>query len=430
MSGWLALAQSIIVISYANSGGELNLHELKEQYGNGTRAGVDATNVAGWTAPGMQKNLLGPFADIAKRHPIDAGAWAQIAGQVSLMAGSAFKIQSQLPLAKGFEWKQWFPALRGKAGGGKADAAQQVMGCGINIMRGLISIAGWNMLMKPAHEVTRQEMDSHPERAAGLINGAASVVGLTASYIKGNKSTLWAEAIWLGGDAVMMFAQKAHYGQNSATQDLPLINAATLFMKQLPVALSPREKTSMIDGLAGYLARKTIEDRADNAQRQPQKVKEEIDLLKQSITDGLNANLQTETMPYDRLVQAAARLTECFPVTEREPMLKKLVIGLSTSPGIFASQEELFEAVTKTANMQQSFTQNAPSIHSIGQEMAQLILAAPPAANAGVAMAVRDTVRAFSRGNPQELAIAQKVIAEHASQQLGLNLSNTASASR
>ena len=439
LSGNLALAQSLIVIHYANNGGELNYNELKNQFKQGERAGIDAMDVKGWTAPGMDKRLLGPLDEVARKHPIDAGAWAQIMGQGSLAAASLINIKrNYAPHMKQIPRSEWFTALKTPDARTLINDAftaekarhythtRDALGSTINILRTVVSTFAWFTLMRPAKEgkVTadwhhpiewiRQEMDIHPERAAGLINAGASGIGLAASVIKQNKATLWAESIWLAGDAVMMFAKKDHYGGAAARRDEPLIDAATKFMQEMPVVISASRQKAMVCDLALHLAQKTVDEQTDSKRARTAPITEEIANLTKSIEVGVNANLSMANTYYDRLTSACAILIERFPAPQREELITKLVHGLAASPGIYAAEEELVEAIRSRTDLKSGFGIDKPGMGIISRDIAQLVTAAPPIAKAGVADAIYDAVMPLIKSGPQDLTLLAKAATQAA----------------
>ncbi len=409
LSGILATAQSLIVMAYASSGGEANLRELKQQYKNGQRQGIDSTHVQGWTELPDKKHLFSPLTDLARRYPIDVGSWTQIAGQAALIGASGFQIANALPTAKLLPKDQWRGSLKMKEPlSGVIDpllkkqlASKDVMGAGINIMRALVAMSAWAMLMRPAKQVgeevgwdhplthMRQMIEAHPERAAGFLNGVASAIGLAASHIKNNTGSIWAEGIWLAGDAVMMFAKKEHYGEAGAAQEKTLINAGTEFMKQLPLVLSPSVQKKMVTDLANHLARRVVDER--EAKPLNAQALEKVTELAQTIADGIQANLAVEVLPYQQLTAACGRLVGAVPDAQREAVLQSLAQGLANAPGIQATPEELTAALRGLVPEPQGKTSIAPA--TLRQKIEQMLTSAPGFVRPPLAMALYDVVQ-------------------------------------
>lgn len=439
LSGALALAQSLIVIHYGNNGGELNYSELKNQFHQGERAGIDAMNVKGWTAPDMNKRLLGPFDDIARKHPIEAGSWAQILGQVSLAASSGFSLRDEVknlaPGTKALPLNEWMLALRTAkpeklvADGLLAEAkvpiykaTREGLASTINLVRTAISISAWTILMHPSKEgkVTaswmhpldrlKQEYDYHPERMAGAINMGASLTGITASHFKDNKASFMGEAIWLAGDIVMMFVHNNHYGGKAAEKEVPLIDAATRLLQEMPVVVSASRQKAMVSDLALHLAQKTVDDKTDSDRARTAPVSEEIATLKQGIETGVNANLSMINTYYSRVLSACSILVERFAPAQREGVILALTHGIAAAPAVYATEEEIAATIRSRVDMKAGYGLEQPGMGSLARDIAQIVTAAPPIAKAGIGTAIYDAVMPLMKQGPHDTMLLSKAI--------------------
>jgi hypothetical protein len=334
VAGKMAVVQSLIYMNYANSGSELAYSGLKAHHKAHIEQGVDPTNISAWSASESQQSKPSVFGHILKKYPIETGALAQIFGQVAFIGTSLMQIKQ----------------------------GQVTQGARMNIARGLTAIVAWSMFMKkPVHTEHKsdwqsaplqrgwQEFSEHPERFASIINTAASGIGLYASRKTGNHFQKYAESLWLVGDAIMFFAKSNHYGAAAARQEVPMVEAATRFMKELPLALSPEARATYLSDLSDYLATHALKER--NEKSSVQLVGDayiaEHDRLKVAINDGVNTALASTPNRYDTIITQAARLIERFDVKDRPELVKRLAHGLHEARGIYGKPEDIEQSLTK-----------------------------------------------------------------------------------
>lgn len=352
-AGILALLQSLIFIKYANNGSELAYDELKNRFNAGKKTGVDPLNVMQWTSDSASSPSV--FTQALKRHPIEAGALSQIIGQV------AFAGANLIDLKKGAK--------------GLAHTPEHIKGLHFNIMSALISITSWFMFMKnPRHHenkvdwesnpLTRgwQEFEEHPERFASVTTAAASSVGLWGAIKKGNKPQQYAESLWLLGDAVLFFTKKNHYGNVAARLEEPMVEAATQFIAEVPVALGEHAMKQFVRDLSTVLAQKSIKENSEKKKNHltAADFNTQTTELASAIERGVNDNLAKSTSRYDTLIHQSARLIERFESDKRSDIIQALTNSLSTATGIYASKEEIETSLNRAINKQLNIGTSPP----------------------------------------------------------------------
>lgn len=337
-AGIFALLQSLIFIKFANSGSELAYKEITSQYHAGIKSGIDPINVSQWAANNDQKPSV--VHSLLKRYPIEAGSIAQILGQIAFAGSSMLQIKKLgWANAKGYK---------------------------TNILSAALSIASWSMFVKnPKHHdektpwdknpLTRgwQEFEEHPERFASIVTAAASSIGLYGAIKTGNKFQQYAESLWLLGDAVLFFTQKNHYGNVAARKEDPLIQAATKFMTELPLALGPMAHERFIQDLSHVLAEKATrqsQNKTFNHIPSPTYLKD-IETLQDAIEKGVKDNLAKISSHYDKLIRQTAQLVERFPQKERTHIIETLSSAMAESTGIHASKEEFTVSLNRHVSL-------------------------------------------------------------------------------
>jgi hypothetical protein len=387
----------------------------------------------------MNKRLLGPFDEVARKDPINVGSITQIVGQLSLAASSGFSIHDEVKKVRALGEKrlpksEWMKALRTPdaktlmARGVTSEkvavyeATRESLGSCINILRSFVAIAAWSVLMHPTKEghVTtnwlhpierlKQEYDYHPERLAGGINMGASIAGLTASVVKNNHASRLAEFIWLTGDLVMMFVHKDHYGGAAASKEVPLIDAATKLMQEMPVMVSESRQKQMVSDLALHLAQKTIDEKTNSDRARTAPVSDEIAALKLAIETGVNANLSMLNNYHDRVLGACSILIERFAPAQREALIKSLTRGIAAAPAVYATEEEIAATIRSRVDMNAGYGLEKPGMGTLGRDIAQIITSAPPIAKAGIGVAIYEAVMPLMKQGPQDARLLSKAI--------------------
>jgi hypothetical protein len=166
----------------------------------------------------------------------------------------------------------------------------------------------------------------------------------------------------------------------------------------------------MVSDLAQHLAERTIDDKTDSERARTAPINEEIATLKQAIEVGVNANLSMLSSNYDRLISASAILIERFPPAQREALIAKLTHGIAAAPGVYASQEEISNAIAAHVDLTSGFGLDAPGMGILSRDIAQIVTAAPDIAKAGVAVAIYDAVVPIMKPGPNDTIILSKAI--------------------
>ena len=448
-------AQSLIDLKYAQSGAELNFNELNEAYYAGQQKGIDATNFKAWTDPALLQSPLTPLTDIAKRHPLESGAWAMVGAQLSFIAARSMDIAMDMPALRGQKIlppSEWLKLMRMDEAGSAADASKilgrdvaahemvhlgafkRTLGSSINLLRAGLSISGWqlftrqhkhhdkltNWLQNPLKRLG-EEVDNHTEQALATLTASASVVGLTAAAFSRNGWQMTGESIWLAGDCVIFLVNKENYGERGAHQELPLIEAATKFLKQLPAALGPAAEAQMINDLSAHLAQRTVMGEERNTKIQnAEKVHAEITRLTTSISAGLKANMAAHESIFKKIAYQSAIIAGKFGPEKGPIVAQKIAEAMAKVPSLHATKEEWSTAINDAMKNVMIDDKSVQGISQLTKDIAQLVLTSPVASNAGVAMAVYDAVASFLPRNPQGVHMLQQAITTEATKQLNL----------
>lgn len=352
-AGILALMQSLIFIKYASNGSELAYDELKTRFNAGKKTDIDPLNVSQWASDNNASSSS--FTAALKRHPIEAGALSQIFGQVAFAGANLIDLK--------------------KKSKGHAHTPEEIKGLHFNIMSAFMSISSWFMFMKnPVHHeqkaywqsapITRgwQEFEEHPERFASITTAAASMIGLWGAIKKGNKPQQYAEGLWLIGDAVLFFTKKNHYGNVAARLEEPMIQAATQFISEIPLALGGIATTQFVKDLSKVLAEKSIKENMEkkHIQLSANDFKKQTTELSTAIEMGVHDNLAKNHSHYDKLINQSARLIERFENNKRDDIAQALSASISSAKGVYASKEEIADSLKSAINTQLSIGTSPP----------------------------------------------------------------------
>jgi hypothetical protein len=446
-------AQSLIDLKYAKNGAELNIDALNEAFNAGQKRGIDATNFQAWSDPNLSRNALSPLADIAKRKPIETGAWAMVAAQLSFITARSMDIFMDRQLLQGQKMpapREWMKLLRmddgitatdaSKTLGREVKAGEEVylpifkrtLGSHINLLRAGLSISGWQLFThqhKHHDHLTGwtqnpfkrlgEEIDNHTEQAVATLTASASVVGLAAAAFSRNGWQMAAESIWLAGDCVIFLVNKENYGENSSRKELPLIEAATKFLKTVPVSLGPAAEAQMINDLASHLAHRTVNDGERKTKIQnPEKMEAEVQRLTIAIATGLKANMASHHTIFKKIAYQSAVIAGKFGKEKGPAVADKIAESLGQAPGLYGSTDEWKTAIKAAMKQVVVDDENIRGISQLTNDIAQLVLSSPAASNAGVAMAAYDAVASFLPANPMGVTLLQKAITAEASKQL------------
>jgi len=448
-------AQSLIYLKWAKSGAEINFADLKDAFETGQKNGIEATNFKAWTDPKLREHFLSPITDVAKRNPIETGAWAMVASQLAFITTRGIDMALTRPLLKGQPMptpRDWLKLLKVNDIGDAAEtqkifgktfsydeqihlgAFKRTLGSSINLLRAGLSIAGWQLLTRahPHHDTVTpwtenpfkralEVVDNHTEQVVGGMTAAASMVGITAAAFSGNRWQMAGEFIWLAGDCIVFLFDKENYGQANAKLEMPLIESATKFLKAMPVALGPSAEKQMIHDLACHLASRTVQDGQRKIKLQdPVKIEEETAKLSTAIEAGLNANMASHRNIFRKIAYESAVIAGKFGAEQGPAVAQKIAETLAKTPSLNATRAEWEEAITKAMD---KTVVDDKSIRTIGQltnDIAQLVLISPAAANTGVAMAIYDGVASFLPRDPHGVTALNHAITAQASKQLNL----------
>ncbi len=448
-------AQSIIDLKYAKNGAELNYDELNEAFNIGQKRGIDATNFKAWSDPKLRENALTPITDVAKRHPLETGAWAMVGAQLSFITARGLDIAMDLPALRRHAIphpREWLKLMRVSDMHDNAEvqnalgrtlnheeavhlgAFKRTLGSSINLLRAGLSISGWQLLThqhKHHDKMTNwtsnplkrlgEEIDNNTEKSLATLTAAASIVGLTAAAFSRNGWQMAGESIWLAGDCVIFLVNKENYGEHSSHQELPLIEAATTFMKAMPVALGPAAETQMINDLASHLAHRTVNEGERKTKIQnPEKMQAEMQRLTTAIATGLRANMASHDTIFKKIAYQSAIIAGKFGPEKGHAVAEKIAESLGQAPSLHASAAEWSAAIKNAMKHVVVDDENIRGISQLTNDIAQLVLTSPASSNAGVAMAVYDAVADFMPRNPQGVHMLQKAIAEEATKQMNL----------
>ncbi len=447
--------QSLVDLKYAKNGAEHNFDELNDAFNAGQKRGIDATNFQAWTDPELRRNALSPLADIAKRKPIETGAWAMVAAQLSFITARSIDIFMDRQLLQGQKMpppSEWMKLLRmddtitatdaSKTLGREVKAGEEVylpifkrtLGSRINLLRAGLSISGWQLFTRQhkhhehltnwTHNPFKrlgEEIDNHTEQAVATLTASASVVGLAAAAFNRNGWQMAGESIWLAGDCVIFLVDKENYGENSSHKELPLIEAATKFLKTVPVSLGPAAEAQMINDLASHLAHRTVNDGERKTKIQnPEKMDAEVQRLTTAIAAGLKANIASHHTIFKKIAYQSAVIAGKFGKEKGHAVADKIAESLGQAPGLYASTEEWQAAIKAAMKQVVVDDENIRGISQLTNDIAQLVLTSPASSNAGVAMAVYDSVASFLPANPMGVSMLQKAITTEATKQLAL----------
>jgi hypothetical protein len=458
-------AQSLIYLKWAKSGAELNFDDLRNAFDAGQKNGIEATNFKGWSDPKLSDNLFTPLTNAIKRTPIETGAWAMVASQLAFITARGIDISLERPLLKGqpsVHPREWLKLLKvndlenaeetqkifgrsiAKAEEVHLGAVKRTLGSSINLLRAGLSIAGWQLLTRahPHHDTLTawtdnplkrlgEVIDNHTEQAVGTMTAAASLVGIAAASFSRNRWQMGGEFIWLAGDAIVFLFDKENYGQANAKLELPLIDAATKFLKAMPVALGPEAEKRMIHDLSCHLAVRTMnENQRKTKLADPVKVEEDTKNLAVAIEAGLHANITNHQSIFQKIAYESAVIAGKFGTEQMPEVANKIAEALAKTPSLNATATEWKTAIHN--NLQQVIVDHK-SIHTIGQltnDIAQLVLISPAASNAGVAMAVYDAVSGFLPRDPNGVAMLGNAITAKAAQTLNITPEEITAASQ
>lgn len=416
-SGKLALVQSLVYMKFANSGAELAYENLQANHKSHVDKGVDPTNISAWKVADAQTGTPSAFTQILKKHPIESGALAQIFGQLAFMGTSLLQLRN-------------LPAH------GTAEILKSARGAKINIARSLTAITAWSMFMKKPHHTEQktnwneaptqrawQEFSEHPERFASVINTAASGIGLWAASEKGNNYQRGAELLWLAGDIIMFFAKSSHYGGTAARQEEPMIEAATRFLKELPLALSPEAEKAYIGELSHYLATHSLNERnaKSDDKLQGEAFREECNRLTHDIETGIHTALIGQETRYDRVITQTARLVERFENAERPAIAKRMAEAFHHAQGIYGNTKEIEASILKRLQPGREVGGTVPPTMGDLKGDIQAVVASIPGITAPhVALAIYDALKPSIQPGRFDLEQLDKHLRKEAAHTLGV----------
>ena len=407
LTGVAATIQSLIYMAFAKEGGEAVYSDLMKKAEKATAEGKDLFDDALWKDGGSKRPGLGIFNKIFKDHPLEAGAAAQILGQVSLIGSGGIRLTRAAvthaadPVAMAAERK----------------GAIQDMITGVN------SITGWSLMMKKPKQIDDedklpwsnpkrvwQEAQENPSQFSSMFLGVASVAGVGAAISKKNNVQLLANATYLVGDGVMFMTKSEHYGAAGMSNPDLMAEAAEKFITTSPMVLGQEEMGQFTQQLSGYIAERALHEIARKEKREV--TPKEIEEFSVRIAQGLNAKLPSVHPKTYEVADRAAAVVSMFHPSFAKQISGELAAAICEAPSVMIKPEELQQAIMQQVDL--SPTTDMVEMKKVAKPVSELAFAIPGGATPERVNRLYDAIDDLVRPDPNAGLQAEQALVQTA----------------
>jgi hypothetical protein len=410
LSGKMAIAQSLIYTAFARDGSEHEIEQIRKRMQSAISEGKQPFDVEVWSKPieKGENNLFDNMIGFVRKHPIEIGAYVQMAGQVAMIASGALTVK-------------------------KGDNNGYY-----DIGRAATSITAWGMLQMNEEHVEQktdwhknpfarglEEIKSSPHRFASTVNTAASLIGIQSSLSKMNKidvqlaakdkeieqqngfamksdssvqynklekmraerkelfdkrpnnSQIQAELTYLAGDMTMFFARKSDYGGQSATDTKQAAKAAACLIETSQILMTPVTRNEFVDNLSNYLAGRIVNEEIEDGKMQEAvrqlQVQEIASLLHNDIMAEISARPQNDI----KAANIIARLAMEIEPTAQDRSIEKIITRLADFNGVNIDVAEMHALVDDQLKILQTSRLKQNQANNTNDLIAELTLMLP-----------------------------------------------------
>lgn len=413
-SGVMSMLQSFIFMKYGQDANVRQLNTLTKDINQAVAQGDDPYALLLRDADvKTTHNIVDSLEKYLRDNPVKAGARVWQFGQLALAAGGGLQL-----------WES------------RNDTEKK----GIeNIVRAMISCAGWEMLSTEAKHTEQktafednpirrisEEFYETPERYAGLVATSASLVGLRASMKDADPFQGLNEILCLTGDTAMFLTKADEYGAGSDGNPVAAAEAATKFMQEAPMIFTQTKETQFVHDLSHYMAERSVNEKLDyrgepiNGDDTPRL--EAINDLTHNMASAIFAKLSGTEKRIDKVANSIARLSESFPTQHRDALESRLSHAVAGMHGVYADEQELLALVKQehTRFAKDETPMSPPSMSMISDVLAELTLNIPPMDAGHNAALLYDITSEFTRTSPMQEQIFEQSLANENARQLGI----------